>query len=159
MRNAAVYFVKKQLGYVLYNWIMMFLAVVFIFYSLLLIVLSKIGKFHIFVGQLVCCFFLYLMFKLDLPDRFAFLTEVPKLEKKIDRMEMNGVNDDETVTICDEYIISEWEPGFLDDQMVLVYDRNDSLKNISDCKKEISEGRLYILYRAKACFYLCILHR
>ena len=58
-----------------------------------------------------------------------------------------------------EYIISDWEPGFLDYQWVLVYDKCDSLQNLADSKKMTSEGKLYILYRAKECFYLCVLYR
>jgi len=98
------------------------------------------------------------MVKLDLPDRFALLIEVPKIEKKIEKLNSNTIND-ESLTVCDDYIIFDWEPGFLDYQRVLVYDEKDTLQNTVDSKKMISEGRLYILYRAKKCFYLCILYR
>ena len=94
------------------------------------------------------------------PERFYLFAD-----KKISREEVpefirtcNEIND-ELLTICDNYIISDWEPGFLDYQWVLVYDKDDNLKNLSDTKKIISEGKLYIIYRAKECFYLCILYR
>lgn len=150
------YYIKKQIGYVFYNWLMVFFVIVFIIYSLVIIFINK--KLHIFIGQFLCFILFCIMIKLDLPDRFALLIEVPKIEKKIERMKRNEIND-ELLTICDNYIISDWEPGFLDYQWVLVYDKDDNLKNLSDTKKIISEGKLYIIYRAKECFYLCILYR
>ncbi|MCR5316653.1 MAG: hypothetical protein K6E22_00355 [Treponema sp.] len=150
------YYIKKQIGYVFYNWLVIFFVIAFIIYSLMVVLANR--KISIFMGQLFCCVFICLMVKLDLPDRFALLIEVPKMEKKIEKIKHNEI-DNEAITIFDEYIISDWEPGFLDYQWVLVYDANDSLQNISDSKKIISEGKLYILYRAKKCFYLCILYR
>lgn len=93
-----------------------------------------------------------------MPDRFALLVEVSKFEKKIERIKEQETKD-EFLTICDDYVISDWEPGFLDYQWVLVYDKDNTLQDISDSKKMISEGKLYILYKAKDCFYLCILYR
>ena len=150
------YYLKKQIGFVFYNWIMIFFIIVFILYSSAVIFTHK--SFHIFIGQVFCCSCLCLMVKLDLPDRFALLIEVPKIEKKIEKLNSNTIND-ESLTVCDDYIIFDWEPGFLDYQWVLVYDEKDTLQNTVDSKKMISEGRLYILYRAKKCFYLCILYR
>lgn len=150
------YYLKKRMGHVYYNWLMMLCIIAFVLYSLLLIIIHT--KLYVFIGQFLCCVFLYLMIKLDLPDRFALLVEVPKLENKIERIKENEIKD-ESLTVCDDYIISDWEPGFLDYQWVLVYDKEDSLQNIVDSKKMISEGRLYILYRAKECYYLCILYR
>lgn len=98
------------------------------------------------------------MFKLDIPDRFALLLEVPKFERKIESIKRKDIEDD-SIKLIDDYIISDWEPGFLDYQWVLVYDKNDLLQNLADSKKMTSEGKLYILYKAKKCFYLCILCR
>ncbi len=150
------YYIKKQIGYVFYNWLIIFFVIVFVLYSLIVVLANR--KIIIFIGQLFCCVFICLMVKLDLPDRFALLIEVPKLEKKIENIKRNEI-DNKSLTICDDYIIYDWEPGFLDYQWVLVYDEYDSLKEICDSKIIISEGKLYILDRAKKCFYLCILYR
>ncbi|WP_191018211.1 hypothetical protein [Treponema zioleckii] len=72
-------------------------------------------------------------------------------------MKQIDVNDDR-VTVCDDFVIYDWEPGFLDYQWVLVYDEKNLLEN-NEKPKEISEGKLYPLYKAKNCFYLCILYR
>lgn len=57
--------------------------------------------------------------------------------------------EDDSIKLIDEYIISDWEPGFLDYQWVLVYDKCDSLQNLADSKKMTSEGKLYIANRTK----------
>ncbi|MCR5316733.1 MAG: hypothetical protein K6E22_00760 [Treponema sp.] len=48
---------------------------------------------------------------------------------------------------------------FLDWQMVLVYDEQGSLQNVMDEKKYVQEGRFYVLYKAKKCFYMCAANR
>ena len=94
----------------------------------------------------------------DLPDRFALLIEIPKFEKKIEVLKKTGVNDC-GAEITDGYIMFDWEPGFLDWQMVLVYDEQDSLQDVMDEKKYVQEGRFYVLYKAKKCFYMCAANR
>ena len=150
------YYLKKHIGYVFYNWLMILFIIAFVLFSFALILTRK--KASIYIGQILCCIFLFFMMKLDLPDRFALLAEVPKFEAKIEGIKGQMLSDG-ALAIYDDYIISDWEPGFLDYQWVLVYDENDSLQYITDSKKIISEGKLYILYRAKKCFYLCILRR
>ena len=150
------YYIKKNIGYVLHNWIIILFLFVFSIYSLIVIFTRK--KKSVFINQFFCCVFLCLMIKLDIPDRFALLVEVPKFERKIESMKRKEIEDD-SIKLIDEYIISDWEPGFLDYQWVLVYDKCDSLQNLADSKKMTSEGKLYILYRAKECFYLCVLYR
>lgn len=95
--------------------------------------------------------------RFDISDRFALLIEVPKKEKIIKEIE-NGAIPSNAI-LSDDYILFEWEPGFLDYQWVLVYDKQDKLKETIDNQLYISEGKLYILYQAKKCFYLCILYR
>ena len=43
--------------------------------------------------------------------------------------------------------------------MVLVYDEQDSLQNVMEEKKYVQEGRFYVLYKAKKCFYMCAANR
>ncbi len=80
---------------------------------------------------------------------------MPKFEKRVELIKNAEINNEE---MCDDYILFDWAPGFLDYKMVLVYDNTDSLKNIENDKKRISERTLYILFRAKKCFYICILY-
>ncbi|MBP5577236.1 MAG: hypothetical protein J6X67_10830 [Treponema sp.] len=98
------------------------------------------------------------MVKFNLPDRFALQIEIPKFEKKIEALKKTGVNDC-GAEIIDGCILFDWEPGFLDWQMVLVYDEQDSLQNVMDEKKYVQEGRFYVLYKAKKCFYMCAANR
>ena len=81
------YYIKKNIGYVLYNWIIILFLFVFSIYSLIVIFTRK--KKSVFINQFFCCVFLCLMIKLDIPDRFALLVEVPKFERKIESMKRN----------------------------------------------------------------------
>ncbi len=141
------YYLKRQIGYVIYNWATLCFMFVFVVCSLILALQCK--KVLCIIIQIICFAFLFIMIKCDFSDRFALLIEVPKIEK--------GLNNNEKVN--DGYILFDWEPGFLDYQWVLVYDEKDSLQYAAEKKIKIPEGKLYILYRAKKCFYLCILRR
>lgn len=149
------YYLKKNIGYVFYTWIMYVFFIIVIIYSILLSISEK--KRIVYISQIILCLFFFLNLRLDISDRFALLIEVPKKEKIIKEIE-NGAIPSNAI-LSDDYILFEWEPGFLDYQWVLVYDKQDKLKETNDNQLYISEGKLYILYQAKKCFYLCILYR
>lgn len=95
-----------------------------------------------------------ILYKFNVEDNVAFLFEIPKIEKKI----INNDYKNEVIN-DDQYLIFEWEPGFLDYQTVMVYDKTDNLGNKKNEKIWVSEGRLTILKKAKKNFYLCVLYR
>ncbi|MBR6297012.1 MAG: hypothetical protein IKR40_11110 [Treponema sp.] len=146
------YYIEQRIGYVLYNWMINGFMCVIIIYSLAMIFCFK--KFCIILIQVLLCISIFLMIKLDVPDRFALCIEVPKYELRIN----NGEEFDKIIEENDDFIVVEWEPGFLDYQYVLVYDKRNILEN-TDSKIYISEGKLYRLYKAKNKFFLCLLYR
>ena len=150
------YLLKKHTGYAFYNFTILFFMIAFLLYSIILVFAFK--KFFCCVEQILTCLLIFLMVKFYLPDRFALLIEVPKVEKKIEVFKKSGVNDC-GAEIVGDYIVFDWEPGFLDWQWVLVYDEQDLLCNAMDEKKTVSEGRFRVLFKAKKCFYLCAMWR
>lgn len=146
------YYVKKNIGLIFFNYLYIFFIVVFIILSI--IIICTFRKRSILFIQLLVLFSMIILYKFNIEDNFAFLFEIPRIEKKIKN------NEYETEVIKDDqYLIFEWEPGFLDYQTVLVYDENDNLENKKNEKIWVSEGRLYVLKKAKKNFYLCILYR
>ncbi len=144
------YYLEKRIGYILYNLVAILFIGLFILYSLLIICVANRKKICC-LEQFLTVLFLCLTLKFDLQDRFALIIELPKIEKRLELIK-------NTEDKCDEYILFDWAPGFLDYKMVLVYDDKDSLKNIENDKIKIVEGTLYILFRAKKCFYICVLY-
>lgn len=148
------YYLKKEIGSPLHR----FILILYFFFLLILsgitVLLVERKRMMIFFQILICSISL-IIYKFNIEDRFALIFEIPKIEKRIENIKRNNSHY-ERVIIDSNYFIFEWEPGFLDYQMVLVYDENDSLK-----KGEIlvSEGKLSILYRAKKNFYMCVLYR
>lgn len=146
------YYIKQRIGYVLYNWMINAFMCIIIVYSLVMI--FCIRKFHNILIQILLCTSIFLMIKFDVPDRFALCIEVPKYEMSIN----NGREFGKVIEDSNDFTVFEWEPGFLDYQYVLVYDKRNIMEN-ADSKIYISEGKLYRLYKAKDNFFLCLLYR
>lgn len=148
---------KKKLGCVFYGWLSLFFMATFIMFSIL-VLLSTEKHARDIAFQIVACICLFLLFKYNLPDRMALLVEVPKIEKRIKNIRETGIIDDD-VEIYEGYIIFAWEPGFLDYQMVVAYNEDDTLKKAKNGRTKMDAGTLYIVARAKSKFYLCVLYR
>ena len=151
------YYIKRQIGLILCTFLLIFIFVYFVTYSLFILISYK-KQYSTLIIQVLAVLLFLLIFKFHLSDKFALLIEIPKIEKKIETIKQMHILEDD-IEISDEYIIFAWEPGFLDNQQVIVYDEKDNLKNVEDGKKNISIGRLYVIEKARDCFYLCILYR
>ena len=151
------YYIKRQIGLILCTFLLIFIFVYFVTYSLFILISDK-KQYSTLIIQVLAVLLFLLIFKFHLSDKFALLIEIPKIEKKIETIKQTHILEDD-IEISDEYIIFAWEPGFLDNQQVIVYDEKDNLKNVEDGKKNISIGRLYVIEKARDCFYLCILYR
>ena len=151
------YYIKKQTGLIFYNVITISFFICFIVYSLFILGFAK-KRYLIIIFQIAAVILFYFILKLDLADSFALLIEVPRIERRIENIKQTHESDSD-VEISDEYMLFAWEPGFLDYQQVLVYDEKDDLKNAENGRKIISIGKLYVLERARDCFYLCLLYR
>ena len=151
------YYIKRQIGLILCTFLLIFIFVYFVTYSLFILISYK-KQYSTLIIQVLAVLLFLLIFKFNLSDKFALLIEIPKIEKKIETIKQMHILEDD-IEISDEYIIFAWEPGFLDNQQVIVYDEKDNLKNVEDGKKNISIGRLYVIEKARDCFYLCILYR
>lgn len=151
------YYIKRQIGLILCTFLLIFIFVYFVTYSLFILISDK-KQYSTLIIQVLAVLLFLLIFKFNLSDKFALLIEIPKIEKKIETIKQTHILEDD-IEISDEYIIFAWEPGFLDNQQVIVYDEKDNLKNVEDGKKNISIGRLYVIEKARDCFYLCILYR
>jgi len=151
------YYIKRQIGLILCTFLLIFIFVYFVTYSLFILISYK-KQYSTLIIQVLAVLLFLLIFKFNLSDKFALLIEIPKIEKKIETIKQTHILEDD-IEISDEYIIFAWEPGFLDNQQVIVYDEKDNLKNVEDGKKNISIGRLYVIKKARDYFYLCILYR
>ena len=151
------YYIKRQIGLILCTFLLIFIFVYFVTYSLFILISDK-KQYSTLIIQVLAVLLFLLIFKFHLSDKFALLIEIPKIEKKIETIKQMHILEDD-IEISDEYIIFAWEPGFLDNQQVIVYDEKDNLKNVEDGKKNISIGRLYVIEKARDYFYLCILYR
>ena len=151
------YYIKRQIGLILCTFLLIFIFVYFVTYSLFILISYK-KQYSTLIIQVLAVLLFLLIFKFNLSDKFALLIEIPKIEKTIETIKQTHILEDD-IEISDEYIIFAWEPGFLDNQQVIVYDEKDNLKNVEDGKKNISIGRLYVIEKARDCFYLCILYR
>jgi len=151
------YYIKRQIGLILCTFLLIFIFVYFVTYSLFILISDK-KQYSTLIIQVLAVLLFLLIFKFNLSDKFALLIEIPKIEKKIETIKQTHILEDD-IEISDEYIIFAWEPGFLDNQQVIVYDEKDNLKNVEDGKKNISIGRLYVIEKARDYFYLCILYR
>lgn len=151
------YYIKRQIGLILCTFLLIFIFVYFVTYSLFILISYK-KQYSTLIIQVLAVLLFLLIFKFNLSDKFALLIEIPKIEKTIETIKQTHILEDD-IEISDEYIIFAWEPGFLDNQQVIVYDEKDNLKNVEDGKKNISIGRLYVIEKARDYFYLCILYR
>lgn len=150
------YWIEKKLGLIFYEWIFIFFMVIFITLSLITVLFSRNKKFAV-IGQVIACSILILINKFSVQDDVAFWVEVPRFEKIIS--EKSETLADYKIIKLDDYLMMDWEPGFLDYQEVLVYDKDDLLNNFKDDYKMTSDGKLYILKHPKKCFYLCMIYR
>ena len=160
------YYLERQVGLLLYTLISIAFMIVFVLYSVGTIIAAtiihkdtKTKVIPLICVQIFFCVFLPLaVFRLKIPDRIALKIEVPKLERRISSMSTEEL-ENAGILIFEPYIISIWEPGFLDDQLVLVYDSTDELGKAMTEKHFIPVGKLYPVIRASTCFYLCDLER
>jgi hypothetical protein len=155
------YYVKKRIGLIPYTIIVFSFFAFFVIYSLFVLSFAK-KRYSIIIFQLLAVILFYLISKFNLADTVALLIEVPKIERRVEKMkQMYGLEGfhvvDDNTEIIDGYILFAWEPGFLDYQQVLVYDEKNDLKDAENGKKLISIGKLYVLEQTRDCFYLCLL--
>ena len=160
------YYLERHVGLLLYTLINIAFMILFVLFFVVVIITAK--NIHrdaknkvipfICIQIILCVFFPLAVFKFKMPDRIALKIEVPKLERRIASMSKEEL-EDSGVLVFEPYIISVWEPGFLDDQLVLVYDSTDELGKGMTEKHFIPVGKLYPVIRADTCFYLCDLER
>lgn len=147
------YWLKKYCGLIIYAWLFFGFICVFVSISLVIILFSK-KRIWDTVFQVGTFLILFLINRFQWQDNFAMLFEIPKIEKNI----RNGTPKGDMKKL-DDYVMVDWEPGFLDYQEVLIYDEKDLLKNLEEEYKSTSDGKLYVLKHPKKCFYLCMIYR
>ena len=154
------YYLKKMTGYVLYNFAALFYFGVFIEYVIITSAIS-IGcrRFFLLLIQISASGLMFLMWELDLPDRLALLIEVPRIERRIEKLTGEELADT-AIEVSDDFIVLAWEPGFLDYQWVLALDRKNIFGDgYEDEKIWIPEGRIYPIFKGMDGWYLCVLYR
>lgn len=101
---------------------------------------KKIRELFFLVPIVFSIFFSFLIEKNQVSEKIALKFEFTKYKNELDSYIINNV-DNENIRIFDNYIGIIWDPGFLDNYSVIIYDKNNNLDILYDSSEEMFEDK------------------
>ena len=101
---------------------------------------KKIGKLFFLLPILFSAFFSFLIIKNQLSEKIALKIEFTKYKKELDRYIANNTKS-ENIRIFDNYVGIMWNPGFLDNYSVIIYDKNNNLDILYNSSGDTFENK------------------
>nr|WP_303934154.1 hypothetical protein [Treponema denticola] len=102
---------------------------------------TKAIKQLFFLTPIMCSLlFGFLIEKNQLSEKIALKIEFAKYKKELDRYIANNIKN-ENIRIFDNYVGIIWDPGFLDNYSVIIYDKNNNLDILYNSSGDIFENK------------------
>ena len=84
--------------------------------------------------------FSFIIIKNQISEKIALKIEFAKYKKELDRYIANNIKN-ENIRIFDNYVGIIWNPGFLDNYSVIIYDKNNNLDILYNSSGDIFENK------------------
>ncbi|EMB24955.1 hypothetical protein HMPREF9723_00186 [Treponema denticola OTK] len=101
---------------------------------------KKIGKLFFLLPILFSTFFSFLIIGNQISEKIALKIEFTKYKKELDRYIANNIKN-ENIRIFDNYVGIIWNPGFLDNYSVIIYDKNNNLDILYNSSGDTFENK------------------
>ena len=101
---------------------------------------KKIGKLFFLLPILFSTLFSFIIIKNQISEKIALKIEFAKYKKELDRYIANNIKN-ENIRIFDNYVGIIWDPGFLDNYSVIIYDKNNNLDILYNSSGDIFENK------------------
>ena len=101
---------------------------------------KKIGKLFFLLLILFSTLFSFIIIKNQISEKIALKIEFAKYKKELDRYIANNIKN-ENIRIFDNYVGIIWDPGFLDNYSVIIYDKNNNLDILYNSSGDIFENK------------------
>ena len=101
---------------------------------------KNIRKLFFLIPIIFSIFFSFLIEKNQVSEKIALKFEFTKYKNELDSYIINNVYN-ENIRIFDNYIGIIWDPGFLDNYSVIIYDKNNNLDILYDSSEEMFEDK------------------
>ena len=101
---------------------------------------KKIGKLFFLLPILFSTFFSFLIIGNQISEKIALKIEFTKYKKELDRYIANNIKK-ENIRIFDNYVGIIWDPGFLDNYSVIIYDKNNNLDILYNSSGDTFENK------------------
>ena len=129
------------IGAIAYILLCMLIIILNILFVITNIVKQKnIRKLFFLIPIVFSIFFSFLIEKNQVSEKIALKFEFTKYKNELDSYIINNV-DNENIRIFDNYIGIIWDPGFLDNYSVIIYDKNNNLDILYDSSEEMFEDK------------------
>jgi len=132
------------IGAIAYILLCMLIIILNILFVITNIVKQKnIRKLFFLIPIVFSIFFSFLIEKNQVSEKIALKFEFTKYKNELDSYIINNV-DNENIRIFDNYIGIIWDPGFLDNYSVIIYDKNNNLDILYDSSEEMfADKKMY----------------
>ena len=101
---------------------------------------KKIGKLFFLLTILFSTLFSFIIIKNQISEKIALKIEFAKYKKELDRYIANNTKS-ENIRIFDNYVGIIWDPGFLDNYSVIIYDKNNNLDILYNSSGDTFENK------------------
>ena len=126
------------IAYILLCMLIIILNILFVITNI--IKQKNIRKLFFLMPIIFSIFFSFLIEKNQVSEKIALKFEFTKYKNELDSYIINNVYN-ENIRIFDNYIGIIWDPGFLDNYSVIIYDKNNNLDILYDSSEEMFEDK------------------
>ena len=126
------------IAYILLCMLIIILNILFVITNI--IKQKNIRKLFFLIPIIFSIFFSFLIEKNQVSEKIALKFEFTKYKNELDSYIINNVYN-ENIRIFDNYIGIIWDPGFLDNYSVIIYDKNNNLDILYDSSEEMFEDK------------------
>ena len=126
------------IAYILLCMLIIILNILFVITNI--IKQKNIRKLFFLIPIVFSIFFSFLIEKNQVSEKIALKFEFTKYKNELDSYIINNVYN-ENIRIFDNYIGIIWDPGFLDNYSVIIYDKNNNLDILYDSSEEMFEDK------------------
>ena len=126
------------IAYILLCMLIIILNILFVITNI--IKQKNIRKLFFLIPIIFSISFSFLIEKNQVSEKIALKFEFTKYKNELDSYIINNVYN-ENIRIFDNYIGIIWDPGFLDNYSVIIYDKNNNLDILYDSSEEMFEDK------------------
>lgn len=129
------------IGAIIYEYVCILSIILNILFVITKTIKTKAIKQLVFLIPIMCSLlFSFLIEKNQLSEKIALKIEFAKYKKELDRYIANNTKS-ENIRIFDNYVGIMWNPGFLDNYSVIIYDKNNNLDILYNSSGDTFENK------------------